>query len=431
MTRRALGWAVLCWVLLTGCLVAQDRELRGMVVHLGTHDEKVPEVNLTVTIRENGNSQTTNSQGLFCIVLPETFKPGDKVTLLVDKPDWRIHLPVEGETRVPADLRDVVEVRLLPVGSPLFLSPAHLEKLVQDIAEKSKQQLTPENKPVDFTVSIKDYAVKFGFSIEQVQEELTRWKTEVKETSNDLYKLGLAAFLEKNFPKASQLSNQEGTQQEKRLAAVEKEEESLKKEKETLVEGIVRAFRLEGASHANSYRFDDALIAYQRALSHVSKAQRPQDWAATLNDIGNAHWQRGLRATDTRIHTHLTAAVTAYRQALEVYTRTDLPQDWAGTQNNLGNALQEQGERTAGERSTQLLAEAVTAYRQALEVRTRTDLPQDWAMTQNNLGNALRAQGERTAGERGTQLLAEAVTAYRQALEVRTRTDLPRGWAAT
>jgi tetratricopeptide (TPR) repeat protein len=389
MTRRALGWAVLCWVLLPGCLVAQDRELRGMVVHLGAHDEKVPEVNLTVTIRENGNSHTTNSQGMFRIVLPEKFKPGDKVTLLVDKPDWRIHLPVEGETRVPADLRDVVEVSLLPVGSPLFLSPAHLEKLVQDIAEKSKQQLTPENKPVDFTVSIKDYAVKFGFSIEQVQEELTRWKTEVKETSNDLYKLGLAAFLEKNFPKASQLSNQAGTQQEQRLAAIGQEKERLQQEEETLVEGIVRAFWLEGDSHANSYRFDAALIAYQRALSHVSKTYRPQDWAATLNDIGTAHWQRGLRATDTQIHSHLTAAVTAYRQALEVYTRTELPQGWATTQNNLGNALHAQGERTAGERGTQLLAEAVMAYRQALEVRTFATLPLQWAQTHNNLAKVL------------------------------------------
>src|SRR5215510_554938 len=100
MTRRALGWVVLCWMLLPGCLVAQDRELLGIVVHLGVHDEKVPEVNLTVTIRENGNSQTSNSQGLFRIVLPENFKLGAKVTLLIDKPDWRIYLPVEGETRV-------------------------------------------------------------------------------------------------------------------------------------------------------------------------------------------------------------------------------------------------------------------------------------------------------------------------------------------
>ena len=105
MTRRALVGAMLFWVLLPGCLVAQERWLRGKVVHPGEHDEKVPEVNLTVTIEENGNADTTTSQGLFRIVLPDIFKPGDKVTLRVDKLDWRIHLPVEGETRIPADLR--------------------------------------------------------------------------------------------------------------------------------------------------------------------------------------------------------------------------------------------------------------------------------------------------------------------------------------
>src|SRR5205085_10224 len=112
-------------------------------------------------------------------------------------------------------------------------------------------------------------------------------------------------------------------------------------------------------------------------------------WAATLNDIGAAHWQRGIHAAGTAIHDHLTAATQAYRQALEVRTRTDLPQDWAATQNNLGIALVDQGERTAGERGTQLLAEAVAAYRQALEVRTVETLPRQWAQTHNNLAKAL------------------------------------------
>src|SRR5262249_5157682 len=147
MRRHTIVYAVLLWVLLPGCLVAQERWLRGKVMSPGAHDEPVPEVNLTVTIEENGNSDTTNSQGMFRVVLPDIFKPGDKVTLQVDKPGWRVHTPVEGETRVPADLRkEVVEVRLLPVGSKLFLSHNHIEKLFQDLAEKSKQQLTPDNK---------------------------------------------------------------------------------------------------------------------------------------------------------------------------------------------------------------------------------------------------------------------------------------------
>ena len=425
MSRRAFAWAVLLWVLLPSALIAQERWLRGKVVRQGEHGETIPEVNLTVRIEEAGNTDTTTSGGLFRIMLPDVFKPGDRVTLHIDKPGWRIHLPVAGETRVFADLqKELVEVRLLPVGSPLFLSHHHLEKLVQDLAEKSKQQLTVDNKPVDFSRAIKDWAVKYGFSAQQAKAEIDKWIAEVKANEDDPAKLGLAAFAEKKFGQASQLFTTSAEQKTQRLAEVRHEED-------TLIEEIVRDFRRAGDAHANNYRFDAALSAYERALSYVTKAHKPQLWAATLTDIGGAHWQRGIRTTGTAIHDHLTAATQAYRQALEVRTRTDLPQDWATTQNNLGNALADQGNRTAGERGTQLLAEAVTAYRQALEVFTRTDLPQQWATTQNNLGNALADQGRRTAGERGTQLLAEAVTAYRQALEVRTRTDLPQDWATT
>ena len=425
MSRRAFAWAVLLWVLLPSALIAQERWLRGKVVRQGEHGETIPEVNLTVRIEETGNTDTTTSGGLFRIMLPDVFKPGDRVTLHIDKPGWRIHLPVAGETRVFADLqKELVEVRLLPVGSPLFLSHHHLEKLVQDLAEKSKQQLTVDNKPVDFSRAIKDWAVKYGFSAQQAKAEIDKWIAEVKANEDDPAKLGLAAFAEKKFGQASQLFTTSAEQKTQRLAEVRHEED-------TLIEEIVRDFRRAGDAHANNYRFDAALSAYERALSYVTKAHKPQLWAATLTDIGGAHWQRGIRTTGTAIHDHLTAATQAYRQALEVFTRTDLPQQWATTQNNLGNALADQGNRTAGERGTQLLAEAVAAYRQALEVRTRTDLPQQWAQTQNNLGITLADQGRRTAGERGTQLLAEAVTAYRQALEVRTRTDLPQQWAQT
>ncbi len=42
----------------------------------------------------------------------------------------------------------------------------------------------------------------------------------------------------------------------------------------------------------------------------------------------------------------LEQAVAAYRSALEVYTKADLPQDWAQTQNNLDIALEELAKRS-------------------------------------------------------------------------------------
>jgi tetratricopeptide (TPR) repeat protein len=418
---------VLLWILVPTPLWAQDRKLHGEVIHIGGNGEKLPEANVTVIIKQTGDRDTTDSRGRFEVFLHKAFKVGEKVTLDIEKPDWRIQYPLDGETRLPDDLqKTLVEVRLLPVGSKLFWTHDRIEKFIQDTAEQSKQQVKPEGKPeeIDFSRYIKDWAAKYGFNAQQAREEIDKWIADIEKNQNDLYKLGLAAFAKKNFDEASVLFNESAELKAKKL-------ETVKQQEKTLTEEVVRDFRLTGDAHYNNYTFDQALQAYQHALRYITKDQTPQLWAAIMLDIGKAHLQIGGQTAGLDIHTHLTAAVQAYNQALEVHTRETLPQQWAATQNNLGLAWGEQGIRTGGARGTQLLAEAVTAYRQALEVYAHEALPQDWATTQNNLGNALSDQGTRTGGARGMQLLAEAVTAYRQALEVYTRETLPQRWALT
>jgi len=424
MKRYAIGCAALLWVLIPACVVAEERWLQGIIVRPGEYDDLLPEINVTVSMH-GIHATTTNALGRFRLPLPDIFKVGTEVLLHVDKPGWRIQRPPEGKTRIPADLHnDIVDVLLLPVDTKLFWSHTRIEHAIADLAEKSTQPLTPDHKLADFSRYIEDWAAKYGFSFQQAQEEIVQWITEVQANQDDLSTLGIAAFAEKDFRKASQLFNAAAMQKEQRLAEI-------KKDAGISVEEIVRDFRREGAAHVNNYMFDEALTAYQRALSYLSKEHRPQVWAAILNDIGAIHWQRGIRATDTAMHPYLTVAIQAYRQALEISPRPDAPHQWALTQANLGMALQMQGEYTTDERGTQLLAEAAAAMRQALEVYTRPAMPQQWVLLQTKLGITLRVQGERTVGERGTQLLAEAAAALRQALEVYTWADVPQDWAAT
>lgn len=176
---------------------------------------------------------------------------------------------------------------------------------------------------------------------------------------------------------------------------------------------------------------DEAITAYRHALTVRTWADMPSDWAMTQNNLGTAIRAKGERTDGPESLRLLDEAATAYRDALTVFIRVDLPTDWATTQQNLGNALMLQGERTAGEDSVRLMDEAVTAYRNALTVHTRGDMPADWAMTQNNLGIALARQGQRTGGPEGLRLLYEAITAHRDALTVRTRGDMPVPWAMT
>ena len=69
-------------------------------------------------------------------------------------------------------------------------------------------------------------------------------------------------------------------------------------------------------------------------------------------------WDLGTRSGGEEGRKRLTEAIAAYRSALEVYTKADVPQDWAATQNNLGNALRDLGTRSGGQEGRKLLAEA-------------------------------------------------------------------------
>jgi tetratricopeptide (TPR) repeat protein len=132
------------------------------------------------------------------------------------------------------------------------------------------------------------------------------------------------------------------------------------------------------------------------------------------DNLGNALQELGTRSGGEEGRKLLAEAVSAHRSALEVRTKADLPQDWAATQNNLGAALRELGMRSSGEEGRKLLAEAVAAYRSALEVYTKADLPQGWAMTQNNLGAALYDLGRSSGEEEGMKLRRESVEAFRE-----------------
>jgi tetratricopeptide (TPR) repeat protein len=166
----------------------------------------------------------------------------------------------------------------------------------------------------------------------------------------------------------------------------------------------------------------EAIATYEQALALAPRATRPDDWAATQNNLGNA--LQTLRTRESGTAT-LERAVAAYEAALLERTRKRVPLEWAMTQNNLGNTLATLGERESG---TANLERAVEVYEVALEEYTRERMPLDWAMTQNNLGAALQILGER---ESGTATLERAVAAYEAAMLEYTRERMPLHWAAT
>jgi tetratricopeptide (TPR) repeat protein len=171
--------------------------------------------------------------------------------------------------------------------------------------------------------------------------------------------------------------------------------------------GTAYSMRIRGEWADN---LEDAIAAFEAALTIYTREAFPQDWAMTQNNLGNAYCMR-IRGEEAD---NLERAIRAYKSALTVFTREAFPQDWASTQNGLGNGYRM---RIRGERADNL-ERAIAAFEAALTIRSREASPQDWAGTQNNLGN------DRIRGEQADNL-EHAIAAFEAALTVLTREALP------
>ncbi len=391
-------------------------------------DAKKPVPNTKVGVAGGPAPNTTDSKGQFSLRLPLDFIQGERVILIVQKKDWVINYPLDGEWNLPnLKLQNVqyIKVIIVPHGSMKLWTHARIEKYIallsDEIARLKKEGDQP--KPIDFSYFLEKWADEYDFTPDSVKAAFDRWAKNVKHTEDKRTK-ALREFYLKNFAVAAALFEE---------AALE-DEADLKEKEEELHRKTLQAYanwKDAGNSISNLYRFEEALGNYEKASKRVPRERYAPEWAEIRNLIGITKQEIGLRIEGETASRLLQESEAAYREALQVYTREQLPQHWAMTQNNLGHALREQGIRTGGEEGQQLLAKAVAIFHAALQVRTRELLPKEWADTQINLGIALQEQGIRTGGEEGQQLLAKAVAIFRTALQVYIREQLAQQRAMT
>jgi tetratricopeptide (TPR) repeat protein len=323
-------------------------EMRGTVYILGEKDECVPAKNTSVRIEETKGSDVTTDDGGFRISLPDVFKPGDPVTLFVDKPGYQIWDPLEGEIPIPTDpLKNPIIIKLDKLGSHRFFSKMQFEWFIRKISDDAKAQVKEKdpNDQIDFTRYLKDWAVKYGFGINEVRAELDKWADEIEANEMDYHKLGLAAFYRKQFGKAAEEFTRSGEQHNQKLIKVREKKQEIQKQEKELVEKFIRDYRLAGDSYYYNYHFHDALASYEKALKEADRKVDPIQWASLMNDISKTYWNLGIRSEGQIQHKYFIESVKGYHEILLIYTRETLPQQWAMTQNNLGAALSDQGIR--------------------------------------------------------------------------------------
>ena len=460
---------------------AMPRELRGELfsIEQGEHNHALL-AGVQVSIREVGNADVTNDQGLFRIQLPAGVSPGQEFTLRHDKKGYVICSPLYGKQIVPAEGK-LVEVRMLPEGSKLFWSHERIESFLEHAADESaRQPKGPEARETDLSSFIIELGKHYGFTSEEVRSEIAKWMEHASKDKADFRKQGMVAFARENFRLAGENFRRSAEEKQAQAAAALRESA---RDRELSGDSFSNAFDFQaalkeyqialatlkayrdslGASGAAVYpeyaadvrnlvfkearaksdlgeriagpdsrrNLEEAIEGYRKLIAELPKAFNPEGWAATQNSLGIALRRLGERESGAEGARHLAEAADACRQALQVRTREHLPQGWAMTENTLGNVLSSLGEREPGAEGARHLAEAADAYRQALQVYTREHLPRDWAKTQNNLAGALSSLGMREPGMEGARHLAEAADACRLALEVYTREHLPQDWAAT
>lgn len=252
---RFVFYAFLFLGVLTPPVTHAGYELRGKVYHLRSQDQLQPVTNATVRIETAGDSDVTTSDGAFRLDLPDRFKPGHTVILQVDLKGYRILFPHGGKVRIPpTTLTAPLRIRLDKKGSHRFLNNEAFEILMENVANKAKEQVKAGDEPqhIDLDRYLKAWAVKYGFGLDDVQSELDKWAAEIEATSDNFYKLGLAAFYSKNFGEAAKSFTQSAQAHERQVTKVREPEAELR-------EKVIRDYLLAGSAHYNDYRFQDAV----------------------------------------------------------------------------------------------------------------------------------------------------------------------------
>ncbi len=173
--------------------------------------------------------------------------------------------------------------------------------------------------------------------------------------------------------------------------------------------------------HALSY-LEQAIQAYQLALTKLTAEQAPLTYAMIQNNLGAAY---GDLARHKDPAESLEQSIRAYEEALR-YRRADSdPLKYASTQNNLGTAHWNLAQHQA---SIAHLRAAIAAYKEALSYYSPQSEPLNWAMIQNNLGTAYWNLAQYEQPELWLPL---ATVAYQEAMKYRTPAVAPAACAAT
>ena len=106
-------------------------------------------------------------------------------------------------------------------------------------------------------------------------------------------------------------------------------------ERAGLGQSEVRTVTTTGAQLAYPFAVEEAVAAYREALEALSRERVPLQWAASLDNLGQALVALGMRQTGTE---QLEDAVASFRAALSVFEQAGSTSRVSETKENLDRA---------------------------------------------------------------------------------------------
>src|SRR6185369_1175031 len=162
-------WTSLAVVVFSTFATAQQIKINGRLVT----DSGEPVGNTTV--RVEGESAHTDSNGRFNLLMPSKLREGARVTIVVEKKNWVINQPLDGEWNLTATDPQTLEVVITPLGSKALWTPARIEK-----------ELKLKSEAIDLDVYIEELARKYGCTQQVTKEALEQWAATQNTTANTL-----------------------------------------------------------------------------------------------------------------------------------------------------------------------------------------------------------------------------------------------------
>ena len=165
-----------------------------------------------------------------------------------------------------------------------------------------------------------------------------------------------------------------------------------------------------------STTFQRVLESYEAALTAFTPTESPEQWAATLRNIGGTHTD-AVESGLGDMAEHVEAAITAFARAATIPPEADWD-EWVGAHCDLAGALR----AAASWRGPAAFEDSAQTYAAVLGKLHKDRAPKFWASLNVAYAEVLVATGDLSRA-------AEMIRACERALEVYTLETTPTQWA--